>query len=69
MQGKPDEAISEYREAVRLDPTYAEARVSLGVELAKKGLVQEAKMQYHAVLDINPNDSQALDNLARLESQ
>ena len=35
--GKLDEAIAEYREAIRLKPDYAEAHYNLGLTLQWKG--------------------------------
>jgi Flp pilus assembly protein TadD len=41
-----DEAIAEYREAVRLNEDYPEAHNNLGIELAKNGLFAEALVHF-----------------------
>src|SRR5262249_5949522 len=45
-QGKLDEAIVEYREAIRLDPGYAEAHCNLGSVLQRQGRLREALREY-----------------------
>jgi len=45
-KGQIDEAISHYREAIRLKPDYAGFRYNLGVALNKKGQTDEAISQF-----------------------
>ncbi len=45
-KGQIDEAISQFQEAIRLKPDYAEAHYNLGVALARKGQTDEAIRQY-----------------------
>ena len=40
QQGKLDEALKHYKEAIRIDPNYADAHSGMGVTLEKKGDLQ-----------------------------
>jgi tetratricopeptide (TPR) repeat protein len=62
-RGQTDEAISHYREAIRLKPGYADAHNNLGIALGKKGRVDEAIDQYQEALRRSPNDANACYNL------
>jgi tetratricopeptide (TPR) repeat protein len=57
--GRLQEAIAEYREALRLRPDYADAHNNLGVALAKVGAVQEAFEHYEQVLRMKPDNAEA----------
>ncbi len=61
--GKMDQAITQYAEALRLDPNFADAHDNLGVALAKKGRMDQAMAQYAEALRINPNLALAHNNL------
>jgi tetratricopeptide (TPR) repeat protein len=54
-----NDAISEYQEAVRLAPGYAEARLHLGVALSEKGQLDEAISQFQEVIRLEPDDLDA----------
>jgi len=60
---RPDEAIQQVREAVRLDPDFWEARSFLGEELAFAGRTSEAQQEFEAVLRLQPNHPLAHLNL------
>lgn len=62
-QGKTDEAIAHYREAIELRPSYAEAHYNLGRLLARKGQLDDAVTHYEKALEINPADAEAQNNL------
>ncbi len=66
LQGKEEEAISYYREAIRINPFYAEAHYNLGVVLARQGHLEEAEAHYKETLRINPNHERANNNLGLL---
>src|SRR5262249_37408816 len=57
--GRLDEAIAEYREAIRLNPNFAEAHINLGRALRYKGLLDEAIAEYREAIQINPNSAGA----------
>ena len=54
-QGKLDEALDEFAEAVRLGPDRVESRVSLGWVLFKKGRLAEAIAEYREALRLDPS--------------
>ena len=60
------EAAEAYREAVKLDPEYAQAHVMLGVTLASLGQVDEAVQAYRQALAIQPGNATAHFNLAAI---
>ena len=62
-QGRLDEAIAHYLEAILISPAYAEARNNLGVALAKQGRLDEAIARYLEALRINPAYAEAHNNL------
>jgi tetratricopeptide (TPR) repeat protein len=64
LQGKLDEAIAEYEQALKLNPDYLQARVNLGTALERiPGRVNEAVAQFEQALRFNPNSPQAHVNL------
>jgi tetratricopeptide (TPR) repeat protein/tRNA A-37 threonylcarbamoyl transferase component Bud32 len=50
-----DEAIAEYREAIRLNQDFAEAHINLGTALRNKGQLDEAIEVYREAIRINKN--------------
>ena len=62
-QGKRDEAIAEYREAVRLKPEYAEAHNNFGVTLRAQGKQDEATAEYRLAIRLKPDNAEAHNNL------
>src|SRR5437762_3278054 len=70
-QGKLDEAIREFREAIRLNPEYAEAHYDLGAALFElDNGVDEALVEFREALRINPGDAETHNTfgLALLEA-
>ena len=65
-QGKIDDAIREYKKALRLEPNNREAHYNLAVAYHKKGLFKEAIEEYKTVLGLYPNDPETLYNLGAL---
>ena len=64
LQGKPAEAIHQYREAVRIDPSLAEAYNNLGVALMQIGKRDEAITCYRRALVLKPDFAKARKNLS-----
>ena len=61
--GRFDEAVKHYREAVRIDPGYAQAQVNLGAALAAQGKLEEAAGYWLQALRIDPNFTEARNGL------
>jgi Flp pilus assembly protein TadD len=62
-QGKTQEAIVHYSEALRIKPDYAEAHYNLGATLAQQGKNQEAIAHFTKALQIKPDYTDAHNNL------
>jgi tetratricopeptide (TPR) repeat protein len=67
-QGRNVEALTAFRDAVRLNPDLTEAHFSLGVLLARQGKqgYAEAMQHFLEVLRLNPRDVDALINVSNL---
>ena len=63
-QGRLDEAIAHYRDALRIQPTYADARYNLANALSRQGKLDEAVVNYVEALRLDPKHVQAHSNLA-----
>ena len=63
-QGKFDEAIAEFREALRLEPDSAETHWNLGLALASRGAPEEAIAHLRRVVQLDPTNGQAHYDLA-----
>jgi tetratricopeptide (TPR) repeat protein len=62
-EGRVDEAISHYLQALQVNPGYAEAHYNLGNALLKNGRVDEAITHFQEALQIKPNYAEAHNNL------
>jgi tetratricopeptide (TPR) repeat protein len=63
QQGKPQEAIAHYTQALGIKPDFAEAHYNLGIVLSGQGKGQEALSHFAEALRINPNFAEAHYNL------
>lgn len=63
LQGRHDEALTEARRAVQLNPDSARAHTFAGLSLAMRGHPAEAAEHFRRVVAINPSDSDAHVNL------
>src|SRR3989338_8896238 len=61
--GNLPEAIAQYKQALGLNPNFAEAHNNLGIDLATSGNLPEAIAQYKQALGLNPNFAEAHNNL------
>jgi tetratricopeptide (TPR) repeat protein len=68
-QGKMDQAIAQYAEALSLKPDYAQAHNNLGLALAEQGKIDDAIIIYQNALKNNPNDTSAQKMLSILKAQ
>lgn len=64
-QGKLEEAIDHYSEALRIKPRYAKAHYNLGIALMRQGNVQEAIAHYSEALRIKSDYAAAHNNLGK----
>ena len=65
-KGQIDEAIRQFKEAIRLKPDYAEAHNNLGAVLDKKGQIDEAIRQYEEAIRLRPYYVEAHYNLGTI---
>ena len=70
-EGKPDEAVFHYLEALKINPGYVEAQKNLaafyynqGCALAEQGMLDEAVACYRRALEVIPSYGEAHNNLA-----
>jgi tetratricopeptide (TPR) repeat protein len=63
---KPDEALGQFEEALRLDPGYANAHNGMGLALHEKGKPDEAMERYKEALHLNPKHATAQVNLGAM---
>ena len=63
-KGQVDEAICQYREALRLKPDCSSACNNLGIALAEKGRIDEAIRQYQEAIRLAPDYAETYNNLA-----
>lgn len=64
--GELDIAIEEYKKAIEYGADYADIHNFLGKALAKKGFLQEARIEFETALRINPKYLEARQNLNEL---
>ena len=62
--GKEDAAIEQFRQAVEINPKYADAQNNLGIHLHNKGKFEEAILHYEQALAANPDFPDAHNNLS-----
>jgi tetratricopeptide (TPR) repeat protein len=62
--GKVDDAITHFRNALRIEPEDADSHYSLGTALLQKGSIDEAIAEFQGALQIEPGDADAHYNLA-----
>ncbi|HLX72485.1 MAG TPA: tetratricopeptide repeat protein, partial [Verrucomicrobiae bacterium] len=62
-EGKPDEAIAQFKEVLQIDPQKAEAYYNIGMTLMQKGKPDDAIAQYRQALQLDPNYLDACVNL------
>ncbi len=62
-EGKLDEAIAAYRQAIRIKPDYADAYSNLGAALLEQGKLDDAIAAFRQAIRIKPDYVQAFSNL------
>jgi tetratricopeptide (TPR) repeat protein len=69
QQGKLDEAIAQFRQAVELSPKYVTAHANLAYAYDRQGLLGEAIAAYQKVLELTPDNATARNNLGTVLSR
>jgi SAM-dependent methyltransferase len=64
-QGRLDEAVAQYQQALALKPDFAEAHNNLGTAFQEQGRLDEAVTQYCRALAFNSNHAEAYGNLGK----
>jgi len=65
-EGDVDAAIAKYREAVTLDPNFADAWEGLSMALADKELWDDALAAAKRVVELNPKEQLGFTNVSRI---
>ncbi len=65
-QRRTDEALAEFKTALRLKPNYEVACYNLGLALLRKGRLDEAQAQFQQAVDLKPDYAGAHNNLANI---
>jgi protein O-mannosyl-transferase len=65
-QGRLDEAIDHYREAVRLRPQNPQSHYDLGIAFRKEGQTNDAILEYKRALQLRPDYQKAHNNLGNV---
>jgi Flp pilus assembly protein TadD len=65
-RGQHEKAVTELREAIRLDPRYPAPRILLGASLLALGRVSEARTQLERVVKLAPREPLARLQLAKI---
>jgi tetratricopeptide (TPR) repeat protein len=60
-QGKPDAAITEYKEAIRFDPDDADYHTKLGVAYVGQGKLDAAIAEYREAIRLDPDLKEYLE--------
>jgi Tfp pilus assembly protein PilF len=63
LQRKVDKAIDQFRESMKINPGFVDARINLAIALANKGKMDEAIGYFSEALKINPDCDKAHINL------
>jgi Flp pilus assembly protein TadD len=59
-----DEAVAEFRSALRIDPKSAKVLNNLGIALGSQGRMEDAIVQFRQALAVQPDFEDAKRNLA-----
>jgi protein O-mannosyl-transferase len=61
--GRIEEAVAHYTEALRINPVHPEIHFNLGNILSRQGKFDEAIMHYMKAIQVSPNDADAYNHL------
>ena len=63
LEGKPEEGLAQYRQALEIDPQFYSAHNNIGAALMRMGRLPEAMEQYQKALAVYPRYDKALVNM------
>lgn len=63
LQRKAGKAIDQFREAMKINPGFVDARINLAIALANKGKMNESVGYFYEALKMNPDSDKAHINL------
>jgi tetratricopeptide (TPR) repeat protein len=66
-KGETAEAQTQFSEAIRYRPDFIQAHLELGTALATQGKTDQALAEYHAVLQLDPTNSPARQQIETIE--
>jgi Flp pilus assembly protein TadD len=69
MEGRDEDAMSSFREAIRLDPDEQPAHLNYGAILVAHGQLDEAIVQFREAVRLRPSDARARKALAQTLEQ
>jgi protein O-mannosyl-transferase len=58
-RGQVEEAVAQFRQALKIDPKLPEAHVNLGIALSKRGQVEEAAYHYRKAIELGIDEAYA----------
>jgi tetratricopeptide (TPR) repeat protein len=68
-QGKLDEAIASYRQALQIDPNLAAAHYNLGSALSNQGKLDEALAELEIAVRLDPSSTLFRENLETIKNK
>jgi len=63
QEGRPEEAMTNFQNALQIQPYYATAQYNLGTALVQQGLLDEAISHFQKALEMKPDYADADNNL------
>src|SRR5438445_13426381 len=66
---KQDEAVTWYKQAIKLNPEFASAYNNLGLNYASRGLFEQATVPLRKACKLDPRNARAFYNLGLVEIQ
>ena len=64
-----DQSVGNFKQAIRMDPKNPQYRLELAQLMEEKGLPERARIHYQAALQLSPGLGEAMDGLARVQSE
>lgn len=62
------QAIEAFQRAIEINPKDIDAHLNLGAAYGETGQIDKAEQQFHRVLELDPSEEVAIENLRRMEA-